>query len=300
MVQTRAMAGQKIPVLNRLREGWNIFREHRTSAWGGALVYKQRYEQLAQLVSTYSGKDIVTCRTLEIGCGQRAVMPVVLAAKGAESYAVDVEVPTYRMTPAVFVQVLRRNGLDRALKSAMRHTLFDRGFFAEIRKVFDIDTLPFTRVHVKVVDAAVLDYPDSHFDLIFSAAAFEHIADVEAAVRNVGRMLRPDGIALIHAHLFASLSGGHVMDWQQPDTKPSTSVPPWDHLRENRYAANVYLNRLRLRDYRDLFDRYTAVRSVSTSREGLALVHLIPPSLLQTYTVEELTTNSVQFVVSKK
>ena len=300
MSQKQAMAGQGIPLYHKLRNGWQLYREHSTEAWGGVRVYVDRYRAISKLLADRTGVPVEKSRILEVGCGQRAIMPMLFAAHGADAHGIDVEVPTHRMNPAVFTRVLRRNGLERALKSTARHVLFDRRFFKKLQEAFGLRALPFSSARIRTMDVADLDYPDNYFDLVFSAAAFEHVADVNAAVRHLNRVLKPGGIAMIHAHLFASLSGGHCMDWQQPDASPSETVPRWDHLRENRFPANTYLNKLRVHEFRAIFETHMVIREETTSREGLALAHLAPPELLERYPIEELTTNSVVFVVSKK
>ena len=300
MSQKRAMAGQGIPLYHKLRNGWQLYREHSTGAWGGVEVYVERYRNMSTFLTDYTGVPVENARILEMGCGQRAVMPMLFAAHGADAHGIDVEVPTYRMNPAVFARVVRRNGLERALKSTARHVLFDRRYFKSLQEAFGLSELPFSKARIQTMDVADLDYPDDHFDLVFSAAAFEHVADVDVAVRHLNRVLKPGGIAQIHAHLFASLSGGHCMDWQNADTTPSETVPPWDHLLENRLPPNTHLNKLRIHEFKAIFEAHTVIRRDTYSREGLALAHLAPPELLERYTIEELTTKGAVFVVSKK
>lgn len=300
MVQQRAMAGQRVPLVEKLRNGWQIYKEHRSTAWGGAQTYVERYRLLSGLLDEYTGIPVSSSRVLEVGCGQRAIMPLVFAAHGAESYGIDVEVPTYRMTPPLFFKIIRRNGIDRACKSLARHILFDRTFLKNIERAFNLTRLPYRDVNIRVMDAATLDFPDNHFDLISSFAAFEHIADAESALRHINRMLKPGGIALIHIHLFPSLSGGHHLEWQTPDEKPSKVVPPWDHLRDNKCPVNTFLNKMKISDYQAIFERHTVIRRVSFSTEGVSLTHLIPASLLERYTVEDLTTKGAVYIFSKK
>ena len=118
------------------------------------------------------------------------------------------------------------------------------------------------------MNAAQLAFPDDSFDFIFSSLVFEHIDDVPAAVAEVNRVLRPDGTAWINIHLFPSLSGGHHKDWTDPRKWPSPQVPPWDHLRENRYPADYSLNKLRLGDYRRIFAESLEVMEESLVKEG--------------------------------
>ena len=300
MVQKRAMAGQRVPFVEKLRNGWQIFKEHRSSAWGGVQTYVTRYQMFSELLEEFTDTPVASSRFLEVGCGQRAIMPLLFAAHGAEAHGVDVEVPTYRMSLPLFVEIIRKNGFDRACKSLTRHIFFDRKFLNNLKLAFNLERLPYRDITIRVMDAAELDYPDNHFDLITSIAAFEHMADAETALTHINRMLKPDGIAFIHIHLFPCLSGGHHLEWQRPDKEQSKLVPPWDHLRENKYPVNTFLNKMKISDYQAMFDRHTVPRRVTFSREGLSLTHLIPASLLERYTVEDLTTNGAIFIFSKK
>ncbi|MEX2446148.1 MAG: class I SAM-dependent methyltransferase [Dehalococcoidia bacterium] len=44
-----------------------------------------------------------------------------------------------------------------------------------------------------------LPFPDSHFDLVFSVAVFEHVQDYDSALQEIRRVLKPGGVAL---HVF--------------------------------------------------------------------------------------------------
>jgi SAM-dependent methyltransferase len=61
------------------------------------------------------------------------------------------------------------------------------------------------RLEVRWMDARELDFPDASFDLIFSLSSIEHFGapdDVAAAAREIGRVLRPAGHALITTDCF--------------------------------------------------------------------------------------------------
>ncbi|MHB8691901.1 MAG: class I SAM-dependent methyltransferase [Solirubrobacteraceae bacterium] len=66
---------------------------------------------------------------------------------------------------------------------------------------------PYREDHLQVrwMDARELDFPDGSFDLIFSLSAIEHFGaphQVAAAAREIGRVLRPGGYALITTDCF--------------------------------------------------------------------------------------------------
>lgn len=300
MIQKRAMAGQKIPLWHKLRNGLRIYRGHRTNAWGGADAYRKRYNFLVKLLNQYTGRSVKDSRVLEIGCGQRAAMPLLFAADGAEAFGVDVEVPTYHIDFQVLLKILRTNGVDRALKSLGRHVLFDKRFFEDLKQVCGLHRLPFSRIHIEVTDASTLSFPENYFNLTFSFGVLEHVANVEATVQHINDTLKSDGVGVITVHLFPSLSGGHCMDWRLPDSHPSRVVPPWDHLLENKYPINTFLNKLRLQDYRNIFEKYTVIEDEALTKEGESMLHLAPDSLLEEYTKEDLITGGVRFIIRKK
>jgi SAM-dependent methyltransferase len=244
-----------------------LWRDYRDSNLENANSQIRFHQKLTELIRAHVNQDTAKVRILEIGCGQRASQTILFQAAGAPAVGIDREVPTYRLGLKRFFRIIRINGLERALKSLCRHFFFDYPFFRRLSRQTG-KNLPPDRVHVCLMDAAQLAFPDDAFDFIFSSLVFEHIGDVPAAVAEVNRVLSPGGTAWINIHLFPSLSGGHHKDWTDPRKWPSPQVPPWDHLRENRYPADNSLNRMRLEDYRRIFAAYLEVREESLVREG--------------------------------
>ena len=87
------------------------------------------------------------------------------------------------------------------------------------------------------------------------------------------------------------------MEWAYPDERPSRTIPPWDHLRERRFPAQVYLNELRESDYRSIFARHFHIVDSATSSEG---ERLLTPQLqreLADYSFEDLTHSNLMLLL---
>lgn len=296
-----AMSGQKIPLIHRFLSSCNIFRAYKSRIFGNAASDIDFHKELCEIMSAHVGVQVQKARILDVGCGQTATQTALFKADGADVIGMDMEVPTYRMNFDTFVRVIRANGIERAIKSLLRHLLFDRRFFSELSLRYG-KTIPLGEMEVRVMNAASLSFPDDSFDFIYSAWVFEHIDDVAAAVSEINRVLKPSGIAWIGVHLFPSLSGGHHLEWIYPDERPSNKVPPWDHLLDNKYPPNTYLNRYRLDDYRRIFQRHTVIVDQQLSYEGEKLLTPEIEEILRHkgYTREDLLTRRVIFLCRKK
>jgi ubiquinone/menaquinone biosynthesis C-methylase UbiE len=53
------------------------------------------------------------------------------------------------------------------------------------------------RGRLKSVDLTAIDYPDDHFELVTSISVIEHIPEVEKAIAEMYRVLKPGGRLLI-------------------------------------------------------------------------------------------------------
>lgn len=203
------------------------------------------------------------------------------------------------MTCKTFWQMARVSGVERVLKSTLRHWLFDGPFFRRLAELYG-KPLPLDRADVRVMNAARLEFPDNYFDFIYSSLVFEHIDDVPAAAREVNRVLKPQGRAWINVHLFPSLTGGHQPEWTD-SRRARTCIPPWDHLLENKYPAGIYLNKLRWADYQQIFNHYLEVLEKTPRLEStLPLTPELEETLgVKGYTREDLLTSKVAFLCRK-
>jgi SAM-dependent methyltransferase len=250
------------------------------------------------VVRKYFGPRIEDLRILEIGCGQRFATSLLFHAFGALVTGIDMDYVDPRFTLNGYISTLRINGFERFLKTFVRHALYDRGYYRTLREQSGKE-LRFDNLDIRVMDACDLRFPDHHVDYIFSRAVFEHIYDVEKACAEVHRVLKPGGIADIRPHLYPSLSGGHNPEWFITETGHPRSTQPWDHLRRQEFQPPCYLNRLREKDYLEIFGKKFTI--VGLEPEYLGEEYLTPDIAreLSTYTREELLKVSIRMILKK-
>jgi SAM-dependent methyltransferase len=223
----------------------------RRAEYDAQVVFEKTLRDLAGFgFGELSGK-----RVIDLGCGQRYAFALQCAAAGAQATALDVECVAPAPLPAAFYRTLRRGGFKRAVKSLLRRLFCDRRYYRLLEQAAGKKLLPYnSAVHFVLADpAAAYPLPAHSFDLIASNLAVEHIADIPALAVELARLLDPNGLFYAIIHNFFSLSGGHNLEWVYPDEQPSKRVPPWDHLRHNRYPGWQYLNRLRPEEYQRAF-----------------------------------------------
>lgn len=295
------MSNQKVPLYRKIQSALSIFRAHRDKIFSNAKNAIMCHQLLLSYLDNYLGFSVEKCRILDLGCGQTATQTALFHADGAKVIGIDIEVPTFRINIPIFFQVIRLNSFERALKSIARHILFDKSFFSELSKEYG-KHINFDDIDTRIMNAGHLTFDSASFDYIFSLWVFEHINDIEAAVKEVNRVLSSSGIAVIFIHLFRSLSGGHCLEWGIPEQSPSIKVPPWDHLRNNKYPANTYLNKLTISQYRNIFQSYTNIVEEQITIEGERfLTKEIEAELIgKGYTREDLLTRDITFFAKKK
>jgi len=242
--------------------------------------------------------EIRDARILEIGCGQRCTTTLLFHSLGARVTGIDTDAVDPRFSVGGLLTIWKRNGFERFAKTLLRHILFDRGYYKTLEHEFG---RPVRKDHadIRTMDACSLDFADDEFDYVYSSAVFEHIDDVDRACGEVARVLKKGGVAFIGVHLFPSLSGGHNLEWAFPDTRPSKTVPPWDHLRENRFPTHVYLNKLRERDYLSIFDGHLSIVDVWSSYEGEKILTEEILAELPDFSRDELLKRSIKVVMKK-
>jgi SAM-dependent methyltransferase len=228
-------------------------------------------------------------RILDIGCGRSAWLSLLLHSLGARVTGVDVQVTRPGVSLAKYRDILRENGLETAARTLAWDLLFAAPYYRELQRVCEFP-LRFDGLDLRPMSAHALELPDASFDLAVSHEVFEHLPDVAGAVRELARVLRPEGRTYLYIHNYTSLSGGHHIAWKYPDSEPSRVVPPWDHLRERRHPhIPSWINRWREHQYREAFATcFEVIEWRHTAREGEALLTPQLQAELAGYEREEL------------
>jgi SAM-dependent methyltransferase len=306
MVNSNSSAA--LPAASKIRELFGLLAyQAKMLGQKGTADILQICDEYDALLTRYSGSRLSQAKTFEIGFGTRAGIMIVLTSLGADAYGVDLDVPLLGGSPAELLEMYRRNGLERASKSAIRFVLFDFFWKASLAKSLARRgaklTMPATS-RLLVRDAASVDWPERSFDLITSESVFEHIQvpSLKILVAKMSRWLKPGGLALIRPDVFTGISGGHLMEWFDLNPRRRRKSEPWEHLRKRRYRGNVYLNELHRTDYRQLFSEHFEILEETVRYPDQGREFLTPEVAcdLASYDEGELFSNGVMYVLRPK
>ena len=261
--------------------------------------YKHVFMGAKAVYEKYFELPIDQARMLDVGCGQRFPVTLMFHSLGAKITGIDTDVVQPHLTVRMVRDMLKHNGLERCIKTLARRLMYDPKYYKTIGKQAGVP-LRFKEIDIRRMSAYDLEFPDCHFDYAYSNAVFEHIDQPQSAVREINRVLKPGGIANIGIHLFASVSGGHCLEWSNPDEFPSAKVPPWDHLRQNMYPTHVYLNKWRETDYLNVFEEYFTVLEHRCRHEGKTLLTEEILKELPGYSEDELLKRSIRLILRKQ
>ncbi len=267
------------------------------------------YQDAAQ---RYCGRSLTTLRCFEIGYGARPVLMTWLHSLGVNVRGIDLDAPMIGLDLSQISTTWRRNGCERAAKSMARELLVGNGERRALAAAFERHH-PGRELVVPVERMLVGDASDASawkdvgtLDLIYSNDVFEHIPldRMPAVLANMAGTLKEDGVAIIRPHLFTGIAGGHDVEWY-PHTLAQARrrrSEPWEHLRQDRFPANTYLNRARERDYRCLFEVDFEIIDARRSGQELGARFLTAEieQELNAFSREELLTNQMTFVLRPK
>ena len=90
---------------------------------------------------------------------------------------------------------------------------YEKTFFAGASKYIGTDYLS-DRSHPDVVCSALeLPFPDNHFDTVVSTEVLEHVPDPLRAMREMRRVLKPDGFLVLSAPLYVQPIAARPVNW---------------------------------------------------------------------------------------
>jgi SAM-dependent methyltransferase len=191
--------------------------------WRAKVVGRQREDEVEatriQTVADAVGRPLRGMRVLNVGCGTGG-FNVAVERAGAESWGLDANPDAIRICD-----------LRRALGAGGRYA---------------------------VAAAESLPFRDGAFDLVYCLSTLEHVADVEATVREMVRVARPGGSILLYAPNGWALYENHYkIFWLPRCPKPLARLYLRVRGRPTRFVDT--LNYLSLRRCVGLFRRAGAV-----------------------------------------
>lgn len=289
--------------LGRAGELYSLYRRHTDQLERRVTAFLDEARDIrAKLERATGRRPLESADVLEIGAGQQFVQLSYFAASN-RAVGIDTDFVPLDRSPLQYLHMWRANGTLRTVKTATRQALgIDARVRDHLRRHLRADALP--RPRVLQMDAADMTFPDASFDAVYSRAVFEHLPDPAAVLRQVRRILRPGGAAVIILHLYTSDSGchdGRIFANRRGD------LPFWSHLRPQfrpRVRENTYLNRLRLADWRAIFDAELPGSALTARCDAPDDARAALPSIraageLDTFTDEELLSNTLDAIWTK-
>ena len=116
-----------VPITQRMKE-WAAHFRMRVQGFSTPPTFDELFTDLDQyetILDRHTGRRLADCEILEIGFGARPNRLVATISMGLNARGIDIDQPMLRGTLAEFTSIYRRNGPQRAVKTLVRHFLFD-------------------------------------------------------------------------------------------------------------------------------------------------------------------------------
>lgn len=306
-----ASSGQPVPVHRKIDEALRQFGKLMRSRNPFRTRSYERFEQdileYRKAAEEFGGFELQNASLFEIGCGQRPYRLMTLLAHGFDASAIDIDKVLLQLGFNDVLSSFRTNGTERTIKTTVRYLLFDlvenRKFKEHLSK---IQGQPFEWPYSAIIQGDAADpknWPPS-VDFIYSEDVFEHIPreGLPALCKQMAARLSGRGLALIRPMIFTGIQGGHNVDYYSLDPSKARNCPPWDHLRENKFPSNTYLNQVTRAEFRTLFDEYFEILDETVVHPDKGREFMTPElrGELSDWTDDELFSNTVRFVLRPK
>lgn len=229
---------------SRIRDLLRLLRRNLFSTKEKAIKVYTHYRKIKKHVKSNLGEKLKGLRILDLGCGQRFPYTYLLSRDNTV-VGIDLDVVLTEHKLSNYISIIKKNGINRFLKTFIRSIFFDMRYYQQLRKL-ESKGGKTHRFHLLRMNAEDLKLPDDSFDFVISIYAFEHIQHVEKVIKEIKRVLTPQGKFYIAVDFYTKLYGGHKPDPHHP----------WNHLLDENFTSDVYLNKLRLDDYITLFKTY--------------------------------------------
>jgi SAM-dependent methyltransferase len=241
------------------------------------------------------GVDLASARNLDVGCGAIFNQTLMFKRHGYSIVGYDLQ------------------PIQREFNSLSMHANIEKFvYFAALCQQLSL-ALDFSCIPIFCADTSKTPLPRESFDAIISNAVFEHLPDAQQAVRELARLLNPNGVMHIGIHLWPSLSGSHHPDAQHFPLKKKDwpqNLAPWFHLlclapfseQAPKFGyQNQYLNRYSELDYRHAFAAETKILDwVRLYYEGEELLTDSVIKKLPQFTKTDLTLRSIRVICTKQ
>jgi hypothetical protein len=255
------------------------------------------------------GQDFENLRAVEIGFGAKPYRIIYFNSLGVDVCGIDMDKPVLNGTPLEFLDIARRNGPMRALKSWVRYVFFERSarrtFMNQILATSPSYAFDANRLVVGNAGASdTWNHVSIQPNIIYSFRVFEHI-DSESLSSLIEFLherskQQVDTFLYLVITVYTGIIGSHLTEWYPHRLSDGNKrSEPWEHLRQDRFIADTFLNKMTRRDYRNLFSKYFDILADESIVPELGKEFLTDAvrSELNQYDEYELLSNDVLFVL---
>lgn len=242
---------RELGVIGRIEELLTLLRWQRSGIPVQVGHFLDGLRTSQKTVEGLLGEPLADKQILVIGPGQRLGELAFFACRN-EVTGIDLDAIPQSISIGDYWRMYSKNGAMRTLKTVGRKAVgIDRTYQRELAKQLGVKRIP--RHNVLTMDATAMTFPDARFDYVYSHSCFEHLRDPATAIKQVGRVLKPGGVAHIGVHLYTSDNGCHDV---RIFADKRQGIPYWSHLRpqhRDKIRPNTYLNEIRLEHWDKMF-----------------------------------------------